>query len=122
MWGIFTRSGGKPSSLDAAEVLEKLDRLEIAQRRARAAHEELAADLERLQERVSGHLGRSLGGGAGRPRKGAQGAPGAPGGELELGETKDQFRARMQRAGMLNPRIHQALAGAPSPGEADGQE
>jgi len=118
MWGLFTRSGKKPSIVDAQEVLDRVERLEIAHRRLNASLGDLVADHERLQERVSGHLGRILGGGAGRPRKGPQ-DPAQ--GDL-AGETKDQFRARMQRAGMLTARIHTAPATVSAPGEADGQE
>lgn len=64
---------------DMGETLEKIERLEIAQRRNKVAIDELSADLEALSERLNGQLGRILGGGAGRPPK----ARGGPGGGLE---------------------------------------
>jgi hypothetical protein len=58
------------------EQAETIDRLEIAQRRDRLKHNELATDLERLSDRLCAMQGRALGGGRGRPRK--------PNGQTEL--------------------------------------
>lgn len=82
------------------EMQETVDRLEIATRRQKVAHDALAADVEQLSERLNGQLGRILGGGAGRPPKARQGAPA---GQLELGDIPTGDKAALRQYFARNP-------------------
>jgi len=99
----------KPSPEGNRELAKRVHRLEIRL----GEIEDCVTGLEARHSKLSATMRGSLGG---RPRKDGR-PPGSVSERETEPETKDQFRARMQRAGLLTARVHQA-APQPSPGEA----